>query len=256
MDSFEFDQERLEDTYTKLARIWADRVFNHYPGLSPEPLRHIISLEQARYRNRPDNPSLILVEESHMRSPEWAEGRWCFKSKGPAIIYNPQFSQTQFWKFLIAAAALRIGNGPNRPDHRKHVLNEVKNNGLWVIHLSIFALSQIDKLCGSKDFYAPEFCAEVHSIMKKKKKIPFRINQLSGVDGPETIENDIINASYEDYASHILNETDCRILAIKGIPMNFCTSKPELKDRVIDVDFEPKKIDLFLDIYKEHCLKE
>lgn len=256
MQSYEYDSELLEETYKVVARIWADRVFNHYPGLAPEPFKHISALEKMRFRFRPEKPKLILVEESHIRSPEWAEGRWCFKSKGPAIIYNPQFSKTTFWKFLMAAAALNIGQGPNRPDHRKHVLNEVTSHGFWIVHLSIFALSQIDKLCGSKDFYSPEFCAEVKSLAKKHKKKNFRLHMLSGVDSPETIEHDIIAASYKGYTSNTLSDTDCPILAIKGNPKDFCLERSELKARLIDVDFESKNVDLFLDIYKKHCLEE
>jgi hypothetical protein len=252
--NYEYDKERLEATYLKLSRIWADRIFNHYPGLAQEPMLHITSLEQMRFRFRPEDPRLILIEESHIRSPEWAEGRWCFKSKGPAIIYNPQFSGTTFWKFLIAAASLTIGDGPNRPDHRRHVLNEMKKNGFWEVHLSMFALSQIDKLCDSKGFYSPEFCAEVHTLSKKKKKLPFRLNQLNGVDGGDAIESDITGISYEGYTSFSLVSTKCKLLAIKGNPKNFCLSKPELKERLIDVDFEPKNIDLFIDIYKQYCL--
>ncbi|MCD6218643.1 hypothetical protein J7L05_12430 [bacterium] len=218
-------------------------------------MKHISSLEQMRFRNRPEEPKLIMVEESHIRSPEWAESRWCFKSKGPAICYNPQFSHTKFWKFLIEAASITIGNGPNRPDHRKHVIHEMKSHGFWVVHISAFALSGIDKLCGSKGFHSPEFCAEVKSLSKGKKKKPFRISQLNGVDEPETIEHDILMKSYEKYTAHSLASTSCPILAIKGTPKAFCLSQNELKDRILDIDFEPKNVDLFLDIYREHCLK-
>lgn len=255
MANFEPDLDLLNEAYPQVARIWAKRVTDHYPGLYPEPIRHIISLEQMRFRFRPDNPKLVLVVESHIRSPDWAEGRWCFKSKGPAIMYNPQFSNTKFWKFLIAAARINIGEGPNRPDHRRHVINELKTRGFWVAHLSIFGLDGIDKLCGSKDFYSPEFVAEVRMLSKKKRQPPFRISQLNGVDEPETIEFDIIEKSYETYSSHTLADTSCPLLAIKGASKDFCMSRPELKDRIIDVDFLPKNKDIFLDIYKEHCLK-
>lgn len=254
MSSLDYNSDLLDSTYTELCKIWGERIFNHYPGLSPEPIRHITSLEQMRFRYRPDEPKLIMIEESHIRSPEWAESRWCFKSKGPAICYNPQFSQTKFWKFLFEAASITIGKGPNRPDHRKHVIHEMKSHGFWVVHLSMFALAGIDKLCGSKGFYSPEFCAEVNMLLRKKKKKAFRLTQLGGVDEPETIENDLLIKSYDMYTSKSLEATNCPILAIKGTPKDFCLSRPELADRVIDVDFEPKKVDLFIDIYREHCM--
>jgi len=251
---FEPDLEKLEAAYIETAKIWNDRVAEHYPGFTIEPYHHIMRLEQMRFRNRPEEPNLILVEESHIRSPEWAEGRWCFKSKGPGIVFNPQFSHTTFWKFLMAAASLKIGEGPNRPDHRKHVLNEVKKRGFWVIHISFMGLSGLDKLCGSKEFYSPEFCAEVTNFQKKNKRAPFRLKYLNGVDEADTIEHDIALKCYEMYTSNTFADTSCPLLAIKGAPKDFCLAHPELKARLLDVDFLPKDVDLFIDIYKKHCL--
>jgi hypothetical protein len=254
VETFEPDIERLEEAYIELSKLWTERINNHYPGLTQEPLQHIVSLEQMRFRFRPEQPKLIFLEESHHRSPEWAESRWCFKSKGPAIVYNPQFSQTTFWKFMIPAASLNIGDGPNRPDHRKHVMNELKKHGFWIVHISIFGITAIDKLCGSKGFYSPEFCLEVDKLAKKKRKTPFRLTQLNGVDNPESIEFDIMEESYKRYTSFTLAATNCPILAKKGNPKDFCLRHPELKERMLDLDFEPKNVEMFLEVYKKYCL--
>lgn len=256
MPDFEPNLEKLEAAYSEIARMWNKRITDHYPGFYPEPYQHIMRLEQMRFRNRPEEPKLILVEESHIRSPEWAEGRWCFKSKGPGIVFNPQFSHTTFWRFLMAAASLKIGQGPNRPDHRKHVLNEVKKRGFWVIHLSFFGLSGLDKLCGSKDFYSPEFCAEVNAFQKRNKRVNFRLRHLNGVDEADTIEYDITLRCFELYTSYTFADTSCPLLAIKGAPKDFCLTRPELKSRLLDVDFLPKDINLFVEIYKKYCYNE
>ena len=201
----------LKSTYDRIASLWSERVNKRYPGFPVEPWSHVLTVEKLRWKNRPTNPKLLLLAESHVRSPQNTMNKrsLCVAKHGVKFVYNTaRKGKGRIWNCLEQIALkmnpeLRNISKEGNQAYRNAIFAELSERGVWLADISIMALSGFQTLRhgSDNDRLSGNALEVVENCRARGEGWSSRI-RLRKFEGLRDLERHLLLLSWEGYVKH------------------------------------------------------